>query len=96
MKWNSRGYTLLEALVVLMMISAMLLITVVPFPKIQKQLDKQMFIAQLRADMERAQMYALSHQKSVFLRFYSSKEYVASLSQQEILFTRKIPEGFEF
>ncbi|MEJ9209946.1 competence type IV pilus minor pilin ComGD [Bacillus smithii] len=96
MKWNSRGYTLLEALLVLMMISAMLLITVIPYPKMQKQLDKQMFITQLRADMERAQMYALSHQKSVFLRFYSSEKYVASLSSQEILFTRKVPEGFEF
>jgi len=87
---------LLEALVVLMIISAMLLIAVVPFPQIQNQLEKKMFITQLQADVERAQMYALSHQKAVFLHFYSSKKYVATLSQQEILFTRTVPDEFEF
>ncbi|MGG1291180.1 hypothetical protein ABE218_07475 [Bacillus smithii] len=34
--------------------------------------------------------------KICIFTFYSSEKYVASLSSQEILFTRKVPEGFEF
>ncbi|WP_090831392.1 competence type IV pilus minor pilin ComGD [Bacillus sp. UNCCL13] len=75
MKVNSRGFTLIESLVVL---SAFLILASISIFQVKPQhdlIEKKTFISQLQADLFYGQQYAISHQRDVTVYFMMDQHY---------------------
>lgn len=64
-----KGYTLVEALIVLSIFFIILSITVLSFKPLIRQLQINDFFEQLQLDIAYSQYYALSHNRDVHIKF---------------------------
>ncbi|MBO0995254.1 competence type IV pilus minor pilin ComGD [Bacillus sp. SD088] len=90
---SSKGFTLLEMLIVLSVVSIILLFSIFTYQSFSDMLEKKTFITQLEADLYYAHAYALSRRDKVQIQFSSiKKEYkVIDVQSGEIVLERRIP-----
>ncbi|KHF31150.1 hypothetical protein LR68_00098 [Anoxybacillus sp. BCO1] len=67
---NERGFTLIEMLIVLFVVTSIMSFTVPPFQHVLAERQLQYFLEQFRNDMLYAQQYAMSRKKTVAIIFY--------------------------
>ncbi|MGX6442735.1 competence type IV pilus minor pilin ComGD [Neobacillus sp. K501] len=70
---NQKGFTLIESLVVLSIFIIISSITVVSIKPQYYMADDETFISQLKADLNYAQQFAISHQKEVKVNFIPNR-----------------------
>jgi competence protein ComGD len=75
---SKRGFTLIEMLVVLSVVTILISLGGLSFRSISLIMDKKMFISQLEADLYYAQSYAMNRKLEVYVQFYAeANRYVA-------------------
>jgi len=67
---GNRGYTLIEVLIVLLVLTVFLSLSLASFKPLKDTMDKKMIISQLEADLYYAQTYTISRQEIVTVQFY--------------------------
>ncbi|MCL6615948.1 MAG: prepilin-type N-terminal cleavage/methylation domain-containing protein [Anoxybacillus ayderensis] len=67
---NERGFTLIEMLIILFVVTSIMSFTVPPFQHVLAERQLQYFLEQFRNDMLYAQQYAMSRKKTVAIIFY--------------------------
>ncbi|MBM7650465.1 competence protein ComGD [Bacillus ectoiniformans] len=71
---NEKGVSLLEVLLVLSVIIVLLMVTVLPFPKMFADIEKKQFVNQLQTDLFYAQSYSISNQVRVNIKFFPGSQ----------------------
>lgn len=88
---RSRGFTLLELLVVLSVVSVVLSLGTAVLSPLLEWSQKKMFIAQLQSDLFHAHSHAIDKKENVIVTFSKEKnQYEAVAVQGDVLFHRKI------
>ncbi|AKS38897.1 competence protein comGD [Anoxybacillus gonensis] len=96
---NERGFTLIEMLIVLFVVTSIMSFTVPPLQHVLAERQLQYFLEQFQNDMLYAQQYAISRKKTVAIIFsfdtcrYQVKE--GGTFGKE-LFARSFPSPFQF
>jgi len=72
---NSKGFTLVEMLVVLSAIFMLSTTTIFLFTPQDANLEKNLFFAQLKSDLLYAQQYAISHQEKIAVHIMPENNY---------------------
>ncbi|MGG3841452.1 competence type IV pilus minor pilin ComGD [Anoxybacillus kestanbolensis] len=67
---NERGFTLIEMLIVLFIVTGIMLFAVPPLQQVLAERQLQYFLEQFSNDMLYAQQYAISRKKTVAIMFY--------------------------
>lgn len=90
---KNSGFTLLEVLLAITLMTILLTFTFFTFQKFSHILQKELFLTQLEADLYYAHAYAINHGESVIVRFKRlNNEYEAINNvTREIIFLRKLP-----
>ncbi|MGM7681546.1 competence type IV pilus minor pilin ComGD [Cytobacillus sp. Hm23] len=93
---NERGYTLIEVMIVLAIVSIMASVSVLQINPLIEKRKVAHFFAQLENDIFYAQIYALSNQKSITLLFSNqdSTYYVLSNGMSSPIMQRSFDKGF--
>lgn len=92
--WNKQGFTLVEILIVLAVITILLVFTIGGLDKIRGAMQQQMFFDQLRADLYFAKSYAFGHDQRVTVRFQPEEnKYIIRAESDHILIERTLPSG---
>ncbi|MDH5160118.1 competence type IV pilus minor pilin ComGD [Heyndrickxia oleronia] len=94
---GSRGFTFIEVLIVLLVLTIFLLLGSASVKKMRGSIERNVFITQLEADLYYAQSYAINRHESVLVQFYPFyNQYTAlSTSDSTILFDRKLPQSID-
>ncbi|MGE8204500.1 competence type IV pilus minor pilin ComGD [Heyndrickxia sp. NPDC080065] len=94
---SNRGFTLVESLVVLLVISVFMFIGSISVKKLSASIERNNFITQLESDLYYAQSYAMNRHESVLVQFYPYyNQYLAvSKNNNKTLFDRKLPVSIE-
>ncbi len=91
---NSRGFTLVETLLVLLITSLLMLPSMILLFPTMNHIEDKLFINQFKADIQYLQSYALAEKQSIYLQFYpQSGKYQAFINHQLILTKRSFPLG---
>jgi len=95
---GSKGYTLIEMLLVLSVFMMLTSLGFGMFPPFVKKLDTSFFLIQLSDDLYRSQEYAISNQLYVTFTFDLKKgRYLANTgTSAEHILERKVPEEISF
>ncbi|MEK3890745.1 competence type IV pilus minor pilin ComGD [Bacillus sp. FSL K6-3431] len=90
---DERGFTLLEVLIVITVLTVMLSFSVFTLGNFAEVMQKQLFITKLQSDLFYAQAYAIHQKEPVVVRFSKVKNGYQAMSKdtQTFLFERKIP-----
>ncbi|GIN55769.1 competence protein ComGD [Lederbergia ruris] len=90
---SSKGFTLLEMLIVLSVVSIILLFSIFTYQSFSDMIQKKLFITQLEADLYYAHAYAVNRREKVQVQFSPiKKEYkVTDLHSSETLLQRSFP-----
>ncbi|MEI5908092.1 competence type IV pilus minor pilin ComGD [Bacillus spongiae] len=89
---SQAGFTLLETLFVLFMVSIIFSLATFSFQAFQSQSKQRQFIHQLTIDLYEAQTYAIHYETAVYVQFYSHKYHVKTQGGK-LLFVRQLPEN---
>lgn len=88
---------MLETLMILLIISTILVVTIIPFPKLADDMEKKMFFYQLQTDIQMSQTYAITKQKRVIFAFYNDHSYkVSERESRKMILHREFPPDVEF
>lgn len=74
-KVNSRGFTLIESLIVLSVFLLLASISILPIKPQHDLIEKKTFISQLEGDLLYGQQYAISHHRDVTVYFMMKQHY---------------------
>ncbi|MCJ7839316.1 prepilin-type N-terminal cleavage/methylation domain-containing protein [Lederbergia sp. NSJ-179] len=88
------GFTLIEMLIVLSVISIILLFSIFMFRSFSESMQKRLFFTQLESDLYYAHAYAQNRKEAVQVRFSrGSKQYemLVGKQQPELFLIRKFP-----
>jgi competence protein ComGD len=86
------GFTLLEMLFVLFILSVMLSAIPPIFHSIQQTINQTNFIHQFQADLYYAQSYAISHRRRISFKYdFTNKMYTLSAPFDEVILERQLP-----
>nr|MBO2506518.1 hypothetical protein [Bacilli bacterium] len=89
---DEKGFTLLEMLLVLMIVSLIGMIGVTIPVKMTEKMIVEQFFHQLKLDIQMAQMWALENEKGCYVSFSSSNSYRIYHQMNDVLIERKIPD----
>lgn len=91
--WN-RGFTLVEILIVLSVVTILLIFTIGGLDKIRGSIQRQMFFDQLKADLYFAKSYAFGQDQRVTVQFQPEEnKYIVRVQNDHILIERTLPSG---
>ncbi len=94
---DSGGYTLVEMLVVLMIVSVILTWTFISFSPLKASFEKNLFLSQIQADLYYLQSYAINHQEGIMFDLYpTSNKYVALTMTGKRILSRTFPPYVQF
>lgn len=94
---NYKGYTLIEVVIVLHILSLFLLFGSISINSLWDTLERNVFINQLEADLYYVQTYAMNRHVSVYVQFYPYYDrYTAtSINSKNILLDRNLPASID-
>ncbi len=75
MKWNQKGFTLTEMLLVFSIFLVISSITLIVVKPQSSMLEKNLFFSQFKSDIFWAQQYAISHQTQITVNIMSGGNY---------------------
>ncbi|MFD1705395.1 competence type IV pilus minor pilin ComGD [Siminovitchia sediminis] len=88
---SGTGFTLLETLIVLSIVSMVLLFGVITLHPVMGWVQKKMFISQLENDLYHAHAHAMNREDRVIIAFsLSEQQYTAKGESGGLLFARKL------
>ncbi|MGO4887140.1 competence type IV pilus minor pilin ComGD [Anaerobacillus sp. MEB173] len=93
---NSYGYSLIEVMVVLMMITVVGGISVTSFVSMNSEKKAADFLALFESDLLYAQQYAISHGSNVTIRFDNSKQMYSIIHRFVSVSDRHFAKGIAF
>ncbi|MBZ6528246.1 prepilin-type N-terminal cleavage/methylation domain-containing protein [Aerococcaceae bacterium DSM 111021] len=96
---NKKGYTLIESLIVLVIISGMSLILMIqPDVNITKQIESRMFFDEVMSHLKRAQQLAILQRTIISVEFHASLNQlrIRDIYSQERIATIDAPDHIEF
>ncbi|RWR15112.1 competence type IV pilus minor pilin ComGD [Siminovitchia fortis] len=89
---SNRGFTLLESLIVLTVVSAVLLFGIITVNPAMEWMQKRMFVSQLKADLYHAHSHAINRKERVSVSFSKGdNRYSATGESSGVLFIRDVP-----
>ncbi|GIN96370.1 hypothetical protein J6TS1_22400 [Siminovitchia terrae] len=89
---SNKGFTLLESLVVLLVVSVVLLFGMITVNPMMEWMQKKMFVSQLRSDLYHAHSHAINRKERVSVSFSrGSSQYSATGDSTGVLFIRDLP-----
>ncbi|MEK5523498.1 competence type IV pilus minor pilin ComGD [Heyndrickxia sp. FSL W8-0423] len=94
---NNRGFTLMEVLIVLLVLSIFIGLGFTSMKPIWSSLEKGMFISQMEADLYYVQSYAVNRHESVVVQFYPFNDrYIAtSVTSKSKIVDRTLPASVD-
>ncbi|QQZ10872.1 competence type IV pilus minor pilin ComGD [Heyndrickxia vini] len=94
---DNRGFTLIEVLVVLIVLSIFIGLGFTRMKPIWRSLEKGMFISQMEADLYFVQAYAVNRHESVVVQFYPFNDrYIAtSVTSNSKILDRTLPTSID-
>lgn len=93
---NQKGFTLIETLLVLVVLTIVTLIASHIVVKISEENEVEHFFQQLELDVIRVQSYSIENNNSIYIGFFpSNNTYRAVSGFNNILFERKMPDSIE-
>lgn len=75
MRSTSAGYTVIEILIVLAIVTTITFVSLIPLKNHVLLQERNLFLFQIKADLLFAQQYAISHQKEVTVNIMPSQHY---------------------
>jgi competence protein ComGD len=75
MKWNEKGFTLTEILLVFSIFLLLSAITLINLNPQYTSIEKNMFFSGFKSDLFYAQQYAISHQTTITVNIMSERNY---------------------
>lgn len=89
---SNKGFTLLESLIVLSVVSVVLLFGILALNPVMEWMQKRMFVSQLQSDIYQAHSYAINRREKVLFVFSrDDNRYSATGESGGLLFKRDIP-----
>lgn len=94
--FSSKGYTLPETIIVLLLLSVLAGVPFIHFASAYESTREDHFVQQLQADLVYSQHYAYTHNTSTRLDWKEEEGYyaISGNDRSEPLIRRTIPEGF--
>ncbi|MFS0644001.1 competence type IV pilus minor pilin ComGD [Siminovitchia sp. 179-K 8D1 HS] len=90
-----KGFTLLEMLIVLAVISVMLAIGMAGVKPVTEWVQKQMFITQLESDLYHAHSYAINRKETIVFRFLKEQNEYEAASGGHTIIKRELPPSIK-
>lgn len=90
-----KGFTLLEMLIVLAVISVMLAIGMAGIKPATGWVQKQMFITQLESDLYLAHSYAINRKETIIFRFSKDQNQYEAASGSNLIVKRELPANIK-
>lgn len=90
---SNKGFTIIEMLVVLAVLSAVLFLGIFTFQPIKVWMQKKLFISQLQSDLYHAHSYAINRKERIVLTFPRDNTYYSAVDQSSsVIFIRELSE----
>lgn len=90
-----KGFTLLEMLIVLAVVSIMLAVGIAGVKPVMEWVQKQMFITQLESDLYYAHSYAINRKETIVFRFSKEQNVYEAASGRKTIIKRKFPDSIK-
>ncbi|MCE7794295.1 prepilin-type N-terminal cleavage/methylation domain-containing protein [Salipaludibacillus sp. CUR1] len=93
---SSKGYSYIELMITLLVLSIVLMISIPSFQTSAEKMEYRHFLKDLEQDLYYYQMYAISNGRSVRVIFSASKPSYVVLEGVKVIHEREGPQGVEF
>src|SRR5690606_905322 len=91
---HSKGFTLIEVLIVITITTIILTTSVIAWNSLWETVQKRTFIAQLQTDLYHAHAFAINRQEAVTVSFHiTNNRYQAETGKKVVLFYRYLPNN---
>ncbi|MFC5463150.1 competence type IV pilus minor pilin ComGD [Lederbergia graminis] len=91
---HSKGFTLIEVLIVITISTIILSTSVIAWNSFWETVQKRTFIAQLQTDLYYAHAFAINRQEPVTVSFHiTNNRYQAETGKKEVLFYKHLPNN---